>query len=576
MTLRLGTRGSPLARRQAERVQEALAKGSDSQLVVIESTGDRDQTSPLDRPEQAGVFTSALTQAVESGEVDAAVHSLKDLPLVSPTGIEIVAVLHRDDPADRLLVREDALDPSRPLGLVAGARVGSSAPRRQTQLLNADPSLLPVDVRGNIGRRLSLIESGVLDGLLMASAALDRLGSGPPTDVRSVRLDPVCYPGAPGQGAIAVQAKTGSRAARVLEPLDDPVTREAVMLERRVLAGLGGGCGLPLGAYAWCDEKDTWNVSATLAKADWRESASPGVAVARLSGQRSDALAESMLERLTQLQSEPRGEPSPAGAGAKPSPVTRTLLTTLEEESATRYGPLLSRHGWRVIPWTLIESQPTGVPPPAVREPFWVAVTSVRAVPFVQRLVERPDGSWRSFRVAANGPATAFALRCAGLPVHAVSRDGTGRGVADVIDVFPAERKEVVWPAAKQPAGGLSETLRERGWVVHHWPVYRTRARDPVPVVPVEPAVDAFLVTSPSNAKALAAAKTAASIARSWIALGPTTAQALREAGYPVDAVAHRPSPTAIASLLLESERPQAQVRRGDGHSVKTMEGKDR
>ncbi len=566
MTLRLGTRGSPLARRQADRVQRELAPGRGSRPVVIKSTGDRDQTSPLDRPEQVGVFTSALTEAVQAGEVDCAVHSLKDLPLGSPEGIGLVAILKRDDPADLLLVREPASDASAPLGLAAGSRVGSSAPRRQTQLLHADPTLVPVDIRGNIAKRLSLLERGVVDGLLMAAAALKRLEQPLPDGLRAHRLDPVRFPPAPGQAAIAVQAKTGSDAARILARLDDPETREAVMLERTVLAGLGGGCGLPLGSYVWREPETGWNLSATLAGADWRERVAPTLTVARLSGEKPQQLANDALARLQ----ENNEEESPTHLLGR----SNVLLTTFDEDAIMRYASPLAGIGWRPFAWPFIESETTGDRPPIVPGgPFWVAVTSARAVPFVNGLVERPDGGWRSFRIAANGPATAFALRRAGFPVHVVCEDATGKGLAAAIALFPADPAPVLWPAAQEPAGGLMQALRDHGFEVHHWPVYRTRPRRPLPSSPVDFPVDAFLVTSPSNVRALAANCVGDGVAVCWIAMGPTTEKALREAGYPVHAVVDRPSPAGIASLLLETERMQSHGREvRDEYAVNTIE----
>lgn len=337
------------------------------------------------------------------------------------------------------------------------------------------------------------------------------------------------------------------------------------MLERAVLAGLGGGCGLPLGAHAWREPQGDWNLSATLAGADWRERVSPVLVVARLSGQQAQRLAANTLARLREKNEE--------GADTRPLGPTKVLLTTFNEAAVHRYESPLAGIGWRPFAWPLVESEPTGARLPTVPgETFWVAVTSARAVPFVREVVERPGGGWRSFRIAASGPATAFALRRAGFPVHVVAKDATGIGLAAAIASFPAESAPVLWPAAREPAGELMQSLKVHGFEVHHWPVYRTRSRRPLPAAPVELPADALLVTSPSNVRALAADGLDGTVATRWLAIGNTTEKALREAGYPVHAVAARPSPTGITSLLLETERTQAPGRgERDGPPVKSI-----
>ncbi|HEX2065215.1 MAG TPA: hydroxymethylbilane synthase, partial [Candidatus Thermoplasmatota archaeon] len=261
--IRIGTRRSPLAQAQTQAVLRQLPPGS-ATSIVLENDGDLDRVSPLHQLDRPGAFTHALTDAISDGRLDAAVHSLKDLPLEAPPEAPVVAILPRGDPADVLVAREDACDPARPLGLARGSRVGTSAPRRQAQLQDADPGLVAVDVRGNVGTRLQLVGRGAIEALAVAACALDRLETALPPNLRRIELPLERFPTCPGQGAIAVQAAAGSDAAALVGTLDDAQTRAAVEAERSLLRAFGGGCGLPLGAHARKREgPEGWELHAT-------------------------------------------------------------------------------------------------------------------------------------------------------------------------------------------------------------------------------------------------------------------------------------------------------------------------
>jgi hydroxymethylbilane synthase len=268
--LTLLSRASDLARLQAllvARALEARWPGIDITLATRVAAGDRDTTTPLVALQDKGAFTADLSEALASGDTDAVVHSWKDLPLDDRPGLGIAATLERADPRDVLLVRRDALT-RRPSTL----RVLSSSPRRGWLLGQILPELLPwrvdslefLPVRGNIATRLSKLidgRSGSADALVVAKAALDRLlGFGPPFDeaARTVRelIAPCLWmvlpirevPGAPAQGALAVEARRGTDAFEVLRAISHDPTWHAVMREREVLASYGGGCHEALGA----------------------------------------------------------------------------------------------------------------------------------------------------------------------------------------------------------------------------------------------------------------------------------------------------------------------------------------
>lgn len=527
--IRLGTRKSPLAQAQTDRVLGLLPRGSAAK-VLVESEGDRNLTTPVHQLDRPGAFTSALTDAILDGRIDAAVHSLKDLPLRAPPEAPLVAILPRDDPADVLVLRDDARDDARPLHLKAGSRVGTSAPRRQSQVLDADPELVPVDVRGNVGTRLRLVERGVVDALLMAAAAFERMPLALPPGTARVRLDPARFPVGPGQGTIAVQARAGSDAARLLAALDHAPTRAAVEAERMLLARLGGGCGLPLGTYATATPSG-WRIEATFAPDGWEGSSRVRLHRASAEAATAAAAVEAAHRRL--------GEP-PARVPAPPA--RRTLLLTLPSESCDAYADALAAAGWRAVPLPLVAHEPTAAPlPTGASRAAWIAVPSPRAAPFALQALEAQKAETR---VAALGPATARALRALGAPVHVVAPDGTGASLAEAIAAFPADPAPVLLPQSTQALPDLADGLRRRGYEPLAWPAYATM---PAASARLPPA-DAILVASPSNAEALAKIPDVPDLP--LLAFGPTTEAALRRLGLRVHATCPRRSASGILEAL--------------------------
>lgn len=242
--MRLATRGSALARAQAELAAAALSAGGvvDIETIVVRTGGDRRKSTPIDSLEGQGWFTAELERAVADGTADAAVHSAKDLPTELAAGLAVVALLQRADPRDALVSRDGGLHQ-----LSAGAVVGSSSARRAALLAEARPDLHCVAMRGNVDTRLGKLRSGEVDALLVAAAGLDRLGVLEPC---IERLDPRRFVPAPAQGAIALETRIDSPAAQLCGLAGDPATALAVGVERGVLAALGGGCLLPLGVWA--------------------------------------------------------------------------------------------------------------------------------------------------------------------------------------------------------------------------------------------------------------------------------------------------------------------------------------
>lgn len=247
-TLRLATRGSPLARWQALRVASLLeARGCRSTLVVVETDGDRRGDVPIDRIGGQGVFVKEVQAAVARGEADCAVHSAKDLPAgPAPDGPPLVlaAVPERADP-------RDALVGGRLASLPAGAVVATGSARRRAQLANLRPDLTFTGLRGNLATRLQAAGSRGIAAVVVAKAALDRLHWRAPDGVPVDVLDATVMLPQVGQGALAVECRAEDAATRSLvQAIDDSLAATAVEAERSFLAALGGGCTLPVGAHA--------------------------------------------------------------------------------------------------------------------------------------------------------------------------------------------------------------------------------------------------------------------------------------------------------------------------------------
>ncbi|MHB8555544.1 MAG: hydroxymethylbilane synthase [Candidatus Dormibacteria bacterium] len=242
----IATRGSSLALAQAQIVLlefRRLAPWLDLRLEVIDSDGDLNPEAAVPDLGGQGWFSSRLERALAEGRVDAAVHSAKDLPSELSAGLRVGAYLKREDPRDAL-VTEGGL-PWR--ALPAGARVGTSSPRRAAQLQALRPDLEVVPMRGNLDTRLRRVAAGDIDAVLVAMAGLIRIGRPAEGQILDPQLE--CTP-APAQGAIALEIRVGGDLADLAASLDDATTRVCVEAERAVLAGMGGGCRLPLGALA--------------------------------------------------------------------------------------------------------------------------------------------------------------------------------------------------------------------------------------------------------------------------------------------------------------------------------------
>ncbi len=296
--LRLATRGSPLALAQTRAVADRLTSvqpGLICEVIIVKTTGDHLQSANPDAPAPAkGLFTKEIEEVLRDGRADAAVHSLKDLPVDATPGLTVAAIPERENPADALIVRPECAS----LTFAPGSEILTGSPRRRVQWRGLYPAVASRPVRGNIDTRLRKMREGSAVGLILAAAGLRRLG----LDLGGCHLHLLplhdMVP-APGQGALALQCRADdSETIDVLALLDDPVTRACVTAERAFLAAMGGGCLAPAGACARPDPA----TGHLLLQVAWAEDETAPVLRGRVTGPAPDpvALGQAAAERIRQ------------------------------------------------------------------------------------------------------------------------------------------------------------------------------------------------------------------------------------------------------------------------------------
>jgi hydroxymethylbilane synthase len=241
----IGSRGSKLALLQARQVLDAILRlnpGLECRIEVIRTGGDAESRAPLSSIGGVGVFVKEIEEALLRGDIDVAVHSAKDMPAESDPRLCIAAFPEREDPRDALVSRGYGL-----ACLPSGARVGTGSARRQAQLLAVRPDLRMADIRGNVDTRLRKLDDGDYDAIVLACAGLRRMGL--ESRISEPLAVEVCLPAA-GQGALAVQCRTGDEIAGFIAQIDHAGTRRCVEAERAVLRRLGAGCRTPIGVLA--------------------------------------------------------------------------------------------------------------------------------------------------------------------------------------------------------------------------------------------------------------------------------------------------------------------------------------
>lgn len=290
----IGTRGSKLALWQAHYTQAELAKtGVTATLKIIKTKGDQIQHLGFDKIEGKGFFTKEIEDSLLRGDIDMAVHSMKDLPTTAPPGLAITALSYRDDPADWLVMNRENEATEQVFNLKKEAIVGTSSARRKAFIKDFRPDISLKDIRGNVPTRLEKLKSGDFDAILLAAAGLRRLELDL-SDFVVFKMNPKEFIPAPAQGVLAFQTNREDRATRLLlKSLHHPEVSAVTNVERKILQLADGGCHLPLGAYCTQDTNGHYHVWA--AKAD---SADGKVRRVRMSSSTSAGLAEQVFGKF--------------------------------------------------------------------------------------------------------------------------------------------------------------------------------------------------------------------------------------------------------------------------------------
>jgi hydroxymethylbilane synthase len=261
--LKIGTRGSKLALWQANFTQTELTKiGVESEIVIIKTQGDLVQHLGFDKLEGKGFFTKEIEDALLRGEIDVAVHSMKDLPTSQPEGLAIAAVSYREDPADWLIIRPESHDATKIFQVKQGAIIGTSANRRKAQMLDYRPDTVMKDIRGNVPTRLEKLKTGDFDAIFLAGAGVRRLALDL-SEYKVVVLNPREFVPSPAQGVLAWQTnQSDTEVRKIFRRLHQSAVSSATNIERKVLKMMAGGCQLPLGVHCEMDAAGNYHAFA--------------------------------------------------------------------------------------------------------------------------------------------------------------------------------------------------------------------------------------------------------------------------------------------------------------------------
>ena len=564
----LGTRASALARAQTDRVVELLANawpGLVCEVTPIVTQGDRTQASgePLPEIGGKGLFTLELEGALRDGEIDVAVHSLKDLPTDEAPGVAVGAVCLRDDVRDCLVARDGLTLAELP----AEAVVGTSSLRREAQLRALRPDLIVRSIRGNVDTRVRKVREGEFDAALLAAAGIRRLGL---EDAVTEWLAVEVMLPAPGQGALAVQCRAGDEPMlALLAAIDDPATRAATNAERTFLHELGAGCTAPVAAFAHAtsgEPSDTVSqgalrlvMSAIVASTDGQDLVRvEGEGEPEELGQRlaREALAGGAARILEVIR-----EAGLVAQSHKVGPLFgRRIVVTRLPYQADEFAEKIWALGAEtvIVPLTELEPVPDTTELEralsSIEEYDWLVFTSANGVRSVRRWTKAAK-RFRTVQIAAVGSATAAAVRRQ-LGVDAAFVPDRFFAEAIVPGLEPLEGKRILLPQADLADPGLAEALRRRGAHVDAITAYRI-VESRVDHGPELRRADAIVLMSGSAARSLASQRGVGDAL--VVCIGPKTADAARNAGLQVGLVADEATADGIIQALVAHYEALAQ-----------------
>jgi hydroxymethylbilane synthase len=590
MKILVGTRGSALALLQTRRVVDRLRAARPGilyEIVEIATHGDQDTDRPLPEIGGEGLFTRRIESALHEGSIDAAVHSLKDLPVLDPEGLAVGAVIGREEARDVLVARDGLTIAALP----AGAVVGSSSTRRQAQLLARRPDLVVKPIRGNVETRIAKVLRGDFDATILAGAGVVRLGL---SDRITEWIPLADFLPAPGQGAIAVQCRTGDRrTVELLAAIDEPALRAATEAERLFLGLLGAGCSAPVGAFA-APSGASAGGSFRL-RMICRVSAPDGSRAIDVEGEGDDprSLAELLAAQAVKAGAEAilaaagkksgaagsTGAARPIGPGAVPPGKAagtacaasalhgKRILVTRAREQAAGVGAELSARGAVPVFLPMIRIEPSGdraLLDEALRglSTFrWILFTSANAVELFAARAAELGVAVTGPRIAAVGPATVDALSQLGLSVACAPAEHTAAALAHAVyslEPGGVRGARILLPRAEGGREDAAAFLRAQGARVHDIVVYRTCNAEVTSddMARLAPGVDAILFTSGSTVRAwcehargftlLSEAARGAAIA----CIGPSTRETATAQGLAVSVTSEEHTTRGLVSAL--------------------------
>ncbi|MFN8492940.1 MAG: hydroxymethylbilane synthase [Caldilineaceae bacterium] len=564
-TLTLGTRTSELALWQTNHVIQLLQAAWPAlvcQITPFVTQGDKTQASgkPLLSIGGKGLFTLELEEALRSGTIDLAVHSLKDLPVEDAPGLTIGAISSRADVRDVFVARNGWTLATLP----PNAIVGTSSTRRAAQLLLARPDLQIKSIRGNVGTRVRKVLDGDYDATVLAAAGLERLGL---SDAVTEKLSLEVMLPAPGQGALAVQCRAEDKATlALLAAIDDVDVRAAVTAERQFLHDLGGGCSAPVAAYATVVDapKRLFQMQALVASPD-------GQRVVRVQGAGEAATLGSRLAQqalaqgVASLLNAPPALPSNQN-GAQSAPLqNKRIVVTRAREQATELCCQLTNLGATPLLMPMIKIAPvddlTALDQAiqALETYDWLIFTSTNTVTvFWDRWTAlKGKACSATQKVAAVGSATADALRQHGIEPAFVPDQFVAAKIATGLGDIRGVR--ILLPQAEIARPELADMLHTQGAQVDAVPVYQTLPviLEQAAVAALQQGVDVILFTSPSTVQNFCTALRQQGLdptllQQSQIAcIGPVTAQAAQDLGLPVALVADEATVEGLVQTLV-------------------------
>ncbi len=531
----IGTRGSALARWQAQHVRDALkqiAPNLEIEIQIIKTTGDQDQTRALADLGSLGVFTKEIEHALLAHAIDLAVHSLKDLPTEIADGLVIAAMPTRADPRDCIVSRHG-------VGLTQlprGARIGTSSARRTAQLLALRPDAHIIPLRGNVDTRMKKAQTAEYDAIVLAAAGITRLGRA--SEITEYLTVEAFLPD-PGQGALAIEIRAADTelAARVAQ-LDHAPTRAAVTAERAFLRALGGGCRMPIGAYAET-RNDSLHLRGLIASDDGSRMTRGEISGNAQDAEKLGAALATQLKVAATLVVAQQSQGLPLQ--------NKKILITRAHEQAAIFAEKIRALGGEPVEFPTIDFAPLenfrklDHALARASEFDWIVFTSANGVRYVaERLRELglTPAIFATAQIAAIGPATAQALAQLGLHVEFVPTKYLGEQIAIELPIARGQRALLL--RADIASDLLEKKLSERGIAVTNLAVYRTIT--PVASAVELSAIDAVTFSSSSTARnfvAMLNGTAEALLTRAMVfCIGPVTAETARELGLRVDAVA--------------------------------------